>query len=515
MRTLVLCNDSKLQTKENGVEILGDPTETALVRFAYDKGYYNNSDKLLLERVGEIPFDSGRKLMTTVNADNHKNLVMTKGAPDVLLNKCIGIYVDNEIKPMTEEDRERIISANRQMAGKALRVLGAAFKQQDVMPAVLKPEEVENDLVFIGLVGMIDPPRPEVRDAVELCRTAGIRPIMITGDHRDTAAAIAKQLDIASSDDEIITGRELDQIPEESFEQLVTKYSVYARVSPEHKVRIVKAWKKQDKVVAMTGDGVNDAPALKASDIGVGMGITGTDVAKGVSNMVLADDNFATIVSAVGEGRKIYANIRKSIHFLLSCNLGEVLTLFIGTMLNWVVLLPIHILWINLVTDTIPALALGVENAEKDVMKQKPRNAKDSFFSHGVGVSMIYQGIIEALIVLGTYYLGRTTYSLGVGETMAFATLGLIQLAHSMNVRSVDKSLFKIGVFTNKYLNIAIVVSALMQIMVIIIPYFNHMFKVSHLNIVQWLIVVAASLLIIPVVEIGKLIMFRKEVKAN
>lgn len=513
MRAIVLCNDSKLQAKDGDVEILGDPTETALVRFAYNKGYYNDSSELLLPRVGEIPFDSARKLMSIINIEENKHFVLTKGAPDVLLNKCTSIYEDGNIRPLTEEDWERIVNANKQMASKALRVLGAAFKQQDIMPLELKPEEVENDLIFIGLVGMIDPPRHEVRDAVALCRTAGIRAVMITGDHRDTAAAIAKELNIASSDDEIITGRELDQIPEESFEKLVTKYSVYARVSPEHKVRIVKAWKKQDKIVAMTGDGVNDAPALKASDIGVGMGITGTDVAKGVSNMVLADDNFATIVSAVGEGRKIYSNIRKSIHFLLSCNLGEVLTLFIGTMLNWVVLLPIHILWINLVTDTLPALALGVENAEKDIMKQKPRNAKENFFSGGVGVSLIYQGIVEALIVLATFYIGKTVYSLGVGETMAFATLGLIQLAHSMNVRSVDKSLFKIGVFTNKYLNIAIVVATIMQIMVIVVPYFNHIFKVEHLNMEQWLIVIAASLLIIPVVEIIKLIMFRGKSK--
>jgi len=507
IRALVLCNDSRLNTEGEGIEILGDPTETALIRFAYEKGYYEDKEELLLVRKAELPFDSNRKLMTTFNQEGNQYLAFTKGAPDVLLNKCTSILTGSEIRPITEEDRAQIIDANKQMASKALRVLGTAFRAYDVIPAELKPETVEENLVFIGLIGMIDPPRPEVKDAVGICKEAGIRAVMITGDHRDTAAAIAKELNIASAEDEIITGAELDLIPEDRFESLVTKYSVYARVSPEHKVRIVKAWKKQGKIVAMTGDGVNDAPALKSSDIGVGMGITGTDVAKGVSNMVLADDNFATIVSAVKEGRKIYSNIRKSIQFLLSSNLGEVLTLFIGTMLNWVVLLPIHILWINLVTDTLPALALGMEKSEKDVMKQKPRSAKDSFFSGGVGASVIYQGILESMITLGAFYYGLTHYSKEIATTMAFATLGMIQLSHAFNVRSIDKSLFRIGFFGNRYLNIAVLISGIMQLGVIIVPFFNRIFKVEHLNSEQWMIVVAAALIIIPAVELVKLIM--------
>lgn len=507
IRAMVLCNDSKLKSEGEALELLGDPTETALIRFAYEKGYYENREALLLERKAELPFDSNRKLMTTFNKENNQYLAFTKGAPDVLLNKCSGIFINGEIRPITEEDRVQIVNANKQMASKALRVLGAAFKKYDAIPSELNPDAIENDLVFIGLIGMIDPPRPEVRDAVGVCREAGIRAVMITGDHRDTAAAIAKELNIASDEEEIITGSELDLIPEERFESLVTKYSVYARVSPEHKVRIVKAWKKQGKIVAMTGDGVNDAPALKSSDIGVGMGITGTDVAKGVSNMVLADDNFATIVSAVKEGRKIYANIRKSIQFLLSSNLGEVLTLFIGTMLNWVVLLPIHILWINLVTDTLPALALGMEKSEKDVMKQKPRSAKDSFFSGGVGISVVYQGVLESLITLTAFYIGMTQYSKEIGTTMAFATLGLIQLSHAFNVRSINKSLFSIGFFGNKYLNLAVLISGIMQLAVIVVPFFNQIFKVEHLNSTQWMIVIIAALTIIPAVELVKFIM--------
>ena len=374
----------------------------------------------------------------------------------------------------------------------------------------MSSEAIENDLIFIGLVGMIDPPRPEAKEAVRVCREAGIRPIMITGDHRDTAAAIAKELDIINDANEVITGAELNTIEDADFETKVENYSVYARVSPEHKVKIVKAWKQRGKVVAMTGDGVNDAPALKSSDIGIGMGITGTDVAKGVSNMVLSDDNFATIVVAVEEGRKIYSNIRKAIQFLLSSNLGEVLTLFIGTMLNWTVLLPIHILWVNLVTDTLPALALGMEKAEKDIMKHKPRKANSSFFSEGLGISVLYQGFFKGLFTLAAYYIGLNLYSQEIAITMAFATLGLIQLTHSLNVRSNTKSLFRIGVFTNLYLIGAIVIAAIFQLIVIVVPYFNGIFKVVQLNAIQWMIVFTASFAIIPVVEVAKLIVAKR-----
>jgi Ca2+-transporting ATPase len=387
-----------------------------------------------------------------------------------------------------------------------LRVLALAIKEIPDDISQFDSATIENQLVFVGLAGMMDPPRAEVREAIRVCREAGIRPVMITGDHRDTAAAIARELNIIGEESRIITGSELDRIDESEFEKRVGDFSVYARVNPEHKVRIVKAWKKAGRVVAMTGDGVNDAPALKAADIGVGMGITGTDVAKSASNMVLADDNFATIVAAVEEGRKIYDNIRKTIQFLLSSNLGEVVTLFIGTMLNWTVLLPIHILWVNLVTDTLPALALGVEKAERDGMKHKPRQAGSGFLSGGMGVTIVYQGVIKGLITLAVYYIGIKFYTQGVAITMAFITLGLIQLAQSLNVRSSTQSLFQLGLFTNGKLIAAIGVGFILQAGVVLIPFFNGIFRVESLNLWQWLIVLAASLSIIPIVELGKII---------
>ena len=512
MHSLVLCNDSKTSGNGNGpVEFLGDPTETALAYFAASKGILKEDADKLAPRVSEIPFDSERKLMSTINKVEGNYRVVTKGAPDVLLERCDRMLTADGIHMMTETDKERIIKANGSMAGKALRILAVAIRDIQEVPENPTSEDMENGMVFVGLVGMIDPPRPEVKEAVRVCAEAGIRPIMITGDHRDTAAAIAKELGIVKSEDEVITGSELNKISEDEFDTLVAKYSVYARVSPEHKVRIVNAWKKKGKVVAMTGDGVNDAPALKAADIGIGMGITGTDVAKGVSNMVLTDDNFATIVIAVEEGRKIYSNIRKSIQFLLSSNLGEVVTLFIATMLNWTILFPIHILWVNLVTDTLPALALGMEGAEKDVMKQKPRKSKSSFFSDGVGVSIIYQGLFKGLLTLAVFYIGIRFYTQEIAVTMAFATLGLIQLTHSLNVRSNTKSLLKLGLFTNMYLIGAIVIAAILQVSVIIIPGLNDIFRVQHLELAQWGIVLAASLAIIPVVEVAKALHNLKE----
>lgn len=509
--SLVLCNDSKTGADGDAADgFIGDPTETALAYFAASKGIRKDMIDKLAPRVDEVPFDSERKLMSTVNRINGMYRAVTKGAPDVLLDRCGRILANGEVKTLDVKARNKVLAANGAMAGKALRILAVAVKDMEDMPESVTGETIERDMVFVGLVGMIDPPRLEVREAVRVCAQAGIRPVMITGDHRDTAAAIAKELGITKSEDEVITGAELNKISEEDFETSVAGYSVYARVSPEHKVRIVNAWKKRGKIVAMTGDGVNDAPALKAADIGIGMGITGTDVAKGVSNMVLADDNFATIVIAVEEGRKIFSNIRKTIQFLLSSNLGEVVTLFAATMLNWTILFPIHILWVNLVTDTLPALALGVEKAEKDVMKQKPRRAKSSFFSEGFGPSIIYQGIFKGFLTLTTYFTGLSLYSEATAVTMAFATLGLIQLTHSLNVRSNDKSLFKLGVFTNGYLTGAIAVSALLQIIVIIVPYFNSIFRVTQLSLEQWGIVLAASLAIIPIVEIVKAIGNRK-----
>lgn len=506
--SLVLCNDSKTSRNDkddkDSVNFLGDPTETALAQFAFEKGIQKDAIDKLAPRVNEIPFDSDRKLMSTIHRINGIFRVVTKGAPDVLLGRCDKILVNGEIKTLTRNQKDHITEANRTMASKALRVLAVAIRDIELVPQNITSEDTECGMVFVGLVGMIDPPRPEVREAVRVCSEAGIRPVMITGDHRDTAAAIAKELGMIKHEDEVITGIELNRFDDEEFEKIVDRYAVYARVSPEHKVKIVNAWKKRGKVVAMTGDGVNDAPALKAADIGIGMGITGTDVAKGVSNMVLADDNFATIVIAVEEGRKIYSNIRKAIQFLLSSNLGEVVTLFVATMLNWTILFPIHILWVNLVTDTLPALALGVEKAEKDIMKQRPRKAKSSFFSEGVGFSIAYQGLFKGILTLAAYFIGRTWYSEEIAITMAFATLGLIQLTHSLNVRSNTKSLFRLGLFTNIYLIGAIAVSAIMQVVVIVVPYLNEIFRVKQLNMEQWGIVLAASLAIIPIVEAVK-----------
>ncbi len=513
VHSLVLCNNSKVTQadKKSAVSFIGDPAETALASFALSKGVQKDQLDKLIPRKSEIPFDSERKLMTTINEINGKLRVLTKGAPDVLLNRCTRILLNGKAELLTRKHWDNINNANKVMASKALRVLGVAYKDIDEIPHAPAPERIEADLVFVGLVGMIDPPRAEAKEAVRICSEAGIRPIMITGDHRDTSTAIAKELNIIMDESEVITGNELNAIGDEEFELHVAKYSVYARVSPEHKVRIVNAWKKLGKVVAMTGDGINDAPALKASDIGIGMGITGTDVAKGVSNMVLSDDNFATIVIAVEEGRKIYSNIRKTVQFLLSSNLGEIVTLFIGTMLNWTVLFPIHILWINLVTDTLPALALGMEKAEKDIMKQKPRKSNSSFFSEGIGISILYQGILKGLITLTAYFISLRLYSHEIAVTMVFATLGLIQLTHSLNVRSNTKSLFKLGLFSNMYLVGAIAVSAILQLIVIIVPYFNDIFKVKQLNLEQWLIVIAASLMIIPVVEVVKLVMSKRK----
>ena len=509
--SMVLCNDSKTDKSDGGkLNFIGDPTETALTYFAAVKGIEKDEAENTYPREDEIPFDSERKLMTTINRINGGYRIITKGAPDVLLDRCVNILDGGKTRALTAEDKNRIIRGNSDMAGKALRVLAVAIRETDSMPQEISSEKIESDMVFVGLVGMIDPPRPEVKEAVRVCAKAGIRPIMITGDHRDTAAAIARELGIIKSDEEVITGSELKHISDEEFETKVVKFSVYARVSPEHKVRIVNAWKKKGKVVAMTGDGVNDAPALNAADIGIGMGITGTDVAKGVSNMVLADDNFATIVLAVEEGRKIYSNIRKTIQFLLSSNLGEVVTLFVATMLNSTILFPIHILWVNLVTDTLPALALGMEKAEKNVMNQKPRNSQRSFFAEGMGVSIIYQGILKGGLTLAAFYIGLSLYSQEAAITMAFATLGLIQLTSAFNVRSNDMSILKLGLLTNMYLVGATVISALLQVIVIVVPFLNSAFRVVQLNLAQWGIVLAASLVVVPIIEVAKAITYRR-----
>ncbi len=511
LKVMNYANDTKFSQEG---ELIGDPTETALVKFGQDQGF-NVTEKVAQEpRVAELPFDSERKLMSTIHQQaDGRYLVAVKGAPDVLLGRCTQYQVFDDVKPMNKAEEQTILDNNKDMAKQALRVLGMAYKYVDSIPTELDSAVVENDLIFAGLVGMIDPERAEAADAVKVAKEAGIRPIMITGDHKDTAEAIAARLGIIKAGDDaaVLTGAELNQMSDEEFAQKVANYSVYARVSPEHKVRIVKAWQKEGKVVAMTGDGVNDAPALKQADIGVGMGITGTEVSKGASDMVLADDNFATIVVAVEEGRKVFSNIQKAVQYLLAANLGEVLTLFIATMLNWDTLLPIHLLWINLVTDTFPAIALGMEPAEKDLMSHKPRGRNSNLFSGGVFSSIIYQGILEAATVLFVYWSAiqwpvHATYEAIHSDalTMAFATLGLMQLFHAFNVKSVHQSLFKVGPFRNKSFNWAILLSFFLMMVIIVVPGLNDVFRVAHLDLYQWGIVVGSSFAIIPVVEIVK-----------
>ena len=518
---LTLCNDSKENTQGGKeTEFVGDPTETALVEYTKPRGYAKNECETRYKRVGEIPFDSDRKLMTTVNTVEDKIYSLTKGAPDLLVKRCSKILIGGEVRDITLDDIKNIEQANSAMAHKALRVLAASYKELSKVPEKPSTNELENDMIFVGLVGMIDPPRPEVKDAVKLCKRAGIKPIMITGDHKDTAVAIAKEIGIITDESMAITGQELDKLKDEDFTETVKKYCVYARVSPEHKVKIVKAWKALDKTVAMTGDGVNDAPALKNADIGVGMGITGTDVSKSVSNMVLTDDNFATIVNAVEEGRKIYSNIKKAVQFLLSSNLAEVVAIFSATILglitkqDWNILAAVQILWINLVTDAFPALALGVEKAESDVMSKKPRRAKASFFDDGMGINVVFQGLVIGGLTLLAYYIGEFVYhEHTLGMTMAFATLSFTELFHSFNVRSMDKSLLTIGVFSNKTLSWAILGSAALQLIVLTIPFLAEIFKVEIMGTAQWIWVIGLSFAIIPIVEIQKFIYRRVHVE--
>ena len=509
LRVMNLANDTKI-SQDNS--LLGDPTETAMVQYGLDKNYDVREELVNIPRVAEVPFDSTRKLMTTIHQlEDGKYLVATKGAPDMLLDRVTKIEKHGEVSAFTEDDRTTLMKLNKEMATQALRVLAMAYKVIDTLPETVDTDSIEHDLIFAGLVGMIDPERKEAAAAIKVAQSAGIRTIMITGDHRDTAQAIAKRLGILRPDQEdgVLTGGELNDISDEELERTVKTYSVYARVSPEHKVRIVKAWQKNGKVVSMTGDGVNDAPSLKQADIGVGMGITGTEVSKGASDMVLADDNFETIVVAVEEGRKVFANIQKAVQYLLSANFGEVMTMFIATMAGWSILEPIHILWINLVTDVFPAIALGLEEAEADIMNHPPRGKSSNFLSNGVLPSIFYQGFFEGGITLFVFWYATHIANWGnpVGETMAFATLGLIQLFHAFNVKSVYKSLGTVGAFKNKLFNYAILVSAVMLLSVMVIPGLTTVFDVAILTAEQWLFVVGAAFSIVPIVEIAKAIM--------
>ena len=507
-----MCSDAEFD-REVGTAV-GEPTECALVNYAHSLGYDKNDQKLEYVRVGEVPFDSMRKMMTTVHKKADGTLIQfTKGAPDEILKRCTSaLSKDGKIVPVNDAIRAMFLKVNKQMADRALRVLAACYKPLNAEPSVYDSETVENDLCFVGLVGMIDPVRPEVKPAIDECRSAGIRPIMITGDHKDTAVAIAMQLGIIDKPTQAITGSELDKISDEEFESAVEKYSVYARVQPEHKTRIVNAWRKKGKVTAMTGDGVNDAPSIKNADIGIGMGITGTDVTKNVADMILADDNFATIVSAAAEGRRIYDNIRKAIQFLLASNLSEVLAIFFATLLGFTIFQPVQLLWINLITDCFPALALGMEKPEADVMKRQPRDAKEGIFAGGLGAAVAYQGLLVTIITMASYFVGHW-YETGNfeitdsihGTTMAFLTLAMCEVFHSFNMRSLRGSIFAIK-GQNKWLWGAGLLSLLLTSLVVLIDPVANLFGMVAIGIDEYLIAMGLGLCIIPIVELVKFV---------
>ncbi len=516
--SFALCTDAVLPVGAQYSE--GDPTQTSVVDYANRLGLPKYELEKQFPRVGEIPFDSGRKLMTTVHTTPGGGWIQhTTGAPDVVIGRCTHIRRGGKVIPLTDEIRAELAAANKGLADKALRVLAAAFREYTAEPVSYEPEVMENGLTFLGLAGMIDPIRPEVKDSIEQCRSAGIRPVMITGDHKDTAVAIARQLGILESADEALTGAQLDQISEEDLHRDIAKYSVYARVQPEHKVRIVNAWKANGKITAMTGDGVNDAPSIKSADIGVGMGITGTDVTKNVADMVLTDDNFATIVSAVEEGRRIYDNIRKAIQFLLASNLAEVLSIFFATILGFTILQPVHLLWINLVTDTFPALALGMEKSERDVMKREPRKATDGIFSGGLGVDVAIQGVLVTILTMSSYFIGHFIESgkweitdSPDGMTMAFLTLSLVEIFHSFNMRSRRASVFNMP-HHNKWLWGAMTASFLATTAVIYVPFLRNAFGFEPISLIEYGVALALALVIIPIMEIIKAILRAVEKK--
>ncbi len=506
-----LCSDAEFDTGAGTA--VGEPTECALVNYAEKLGLSKNTQKNELVRIGEVPFDSGRKMMSTIHKASDGSLIQfTKGAPDEVLKCCTKALIGGVEVEMTDAIRESILAANKAMADKALRVLSASRKALSAEPSEYTPATVENGLCFVGLVGMIDPVRPEVKPAIDECRSAGIRPIMITGDHKDTAVAIAMQLGIIENAAEAITGAELDTISDEEFETAVESYSVYARVQPEHKTRIVNAWRKKSRVTAMTGDGVNDAPSIKNADIGVGMGITGTDVTKNVADMILADDNFATIVSAVGEGRRIYDNIRKAIQFLLASNLSEVLAIFFATLLGFTIFQPVQLLWINLITDCFPALALGMEKPEADVMNRKPRDSKEGIFAGGLGAAVAYQGALVTLITLASYFIGHW-YETGNfeitdsvhGTTMAFLTLAMCEVFHSFNMRSLRGSIFTIK-GQNIWLWGAGILSLVLTSVVVLIDPIAKVFGMVGIGFDEYLIAMGLGFCIIPLVEIVKFV---------
>ncbi len=506
-QAMALCSDAQLGADGQAV---GEPTECALVNYAAKLGLNKTELQNRMPRQGEAPFDSQRKMMSTLHTSEEGLIQFTKGAPDEVLKLCTHILTEEGVQPLTDGLREQVLSQNKAMADRALRVLGAAQRRWDAPPSDTEPSTLEQDMTFIGLTGMIDPVRPEVKAAISQCKQAGIRPIMITGDHRDTAVAIAMELGIITDPSQAITGAELDHISDKEFEKKITQYAVYARVQPEHKVRIVNAWKARGKITAMTGDGVNDAPSIKSADIGVGMGITGTDVTKNVADMVLADDNFATIVVAVEEGRRIYDNIRKAIQFLLASNLSEVLSIFAATVMGFTILKPVHILWINLITDCFPALALGMEKGEKDLMQRQPRSSKEGIFSGGLGAGVTYQGLLISLVTLAAYFIGHYMEA-GVWEiapsadgiTMAFLTMSMAEIFHSFNMRSQHGSIFSMKSH-NLYLYGAMVLSLLLTTAVISIPWLSSLFEFEHISLAEYGVAMLLAFSVIPVVELIK-----------
>ena len=507
---MALCSDAEFD--EQAGTSVGEPTECALVNYAHKISYNKNALKVEYPRVGEAPFDSMRKMMSTVHKGVEGFVQYTKGAPDEILKRCTRILTENGVEQMTEAHKAAIREKNKSMADSALRVLAAAYREYSALPEDMSAEALEKDMIFLGLYGMIDPVRPEVKAAVDECRSAGIKVVMITGDHIDTAVAIAKELGIINDASEAIMGQTLDSLSDEELEAQIDRYSVYARVQPEHKVRIVAAWKKRGKITAMTGDGVNDAPSIKTADIGIGMGITGTDVTKNVADMILADDNFATIVSAVGEGRKIYANIRKAIQFLLSSNLSEVLGVFVATLMGFTLFKPVHILWINLITDSLPALALGVEHGEPDAMKKPPRDSKEGIFAGGVAYDVAYQGIIVAALVLISYFVGHfmecgrwEIAESNDGMTMAFLTMSMAEIFQSFNMRSRRGSIFAIKK-QNVMLWGAAALALLLTTAVIYVPFLETLFGFTHISLPEYGMALGISILVIPLVELVKLI---------
>ena len=501
LRFSTLCTDCEIV--DNVIE--GEPTEKAIVKEALENNINKYTEMTNMPRVAEIPFDSTRKLMTTVHElKNGGYRIITKGAPDVLLDKCSYYEEMNNIKEFDKFFYDLIKNKNNKMAEKALRVLAVAYLDVDILPSQIDSETIEKGLIFIGLIGMIDPPREGVKEAVKECKKAGIKTVMITGDHIITAKAIAKEIGILGKDELAITGNELDKLTDKELVKNIMNYSVFARVTPEHKVRIVKLFQRAGMVVAMTGDGVNDAPALKKADIGISMGLKGTDVAKNASDMILNDDNFVTIVEAVKQGRNIFDNIKKAIHFLIATNIGEIVTIFIGLLLGMKSpLLAIQLLWVNLVTDSLPAIALGLELPEKDIMERKPRDPRKSIFADGLFGKIISEGLMIGMFTIIAFSIGNKYYGLEVGRTMAFISLGMLELIHSFNIKS-EETIFTKKLFNNKYLIGAFILGAILQVGIVFIPVLADLFKLERLNLVQWGITIIISVMPIIIMEIQK-----------